>query len=256
MTLLPTLFPWQWALGAGCALMVGLTKTGLPGLGILFVPLFALVLPARASTGALLPLLMVGDAIAVSWYRRQAVWSHLVRLLPWAGAGIVAGFLLLGRIDDGTLRPVLGALIIAMLGVNLWRERPWEDPAARTRSPPPIPTAWWFAAFMGLLAGATTMLANAAGPVMLVYLISMRLPKDEFLGTGAWFFAVVNAVKVPFSASLGLITGPSLVMDGVLAAGVIAGAGIGILAARRLPERAFSVGVQALALASAVLLLF
>jgi len=250
------LLPWQWALGAACVLMVGLTKTGLPGLGILFVPLFALVLPARLSTGALLPLLMVGDAIAVTWYRRQAVWSHLVRLLPWAGIGIVAGFLLLGKIDDATLRPVLGILIIVMLAFNIWRERPWEDPARRTRPLPPIPTAWWFAALMGVLAGATTMLANAAGPVMLVYLLAMRLPKDEFLGTGAWFFAIVNAVKVPFSASLGLITGPSLVFDAILAGGVILGAGVGILAARRMPERAFSVGVQVLALASAILLLF
>jgi hypothetical protein len=151
---------------------------------------------------------------------------------------------------------VLGALIIAMLAFSFWRERPWEDPARRTRPLPPIPTAWWFAAAMGLLAGATTMLANAAGPVMLVYLLAMRLPKDEFLGTGAWFFAIVNASKVPFSASLGLITATSLTMDGILAAGVLVGAAIGILAARGLPERAFSVGVQALALASAILLLF
>lgn len=255
MTVLPSLLPWQWALGVACALMVGLTKTGLPGLGILFVPLFAMVLPARASTGALLPLLMVGDLIAVVWYRRKAVWGHLARLLPWAGAGIGIGFLLLGRIDDRTLRPVLGALIIAMLAFNVWRERVWESPTKRTRPLPAIPTAWWFAAIMGLLAGATTMLANAAGPIMLVYLVAMRLPKDEFLGTGAWFFAIVNAAKVPFSASLGLITGSSLALDAVLAAGVIAGSAVGILTARRMPERVFSVGVQALALASSILLL-
>ncbi len=254
MISLAAILPWQWALGAACALMVGLSKTGVPGLGILFVPLFAHVLPARASTGALLPLLMVGDAIAVTWYRRKAVWAHLWPLLPWAGAGIVGGFFLLGRIDDATLRPVIGGLIVAMLGVNLWRERPWEAPG--TRPLPPIPTAWWFAALLGLLAGATTMLANAAGPVMLVYLLAMRLPKEEFIGTGAWFFGLVNAVKVPFSASLGLITAASLTVDAILAGGVIVGAAAGILTARRLPERAFSVLVQVLALASAILLFF
>lgn len=84
----------------------------------------------------------------------------------------------------------------------------------------------------------------------------MRLPKDEFLGTGAWFFALVNATKVPFSAGLGLITAGSLALDGILAAGVLAGAAVGILAARKLPERVFVVGIQALALASAVLLFF
>jgi uncharacterized membrane protein YfcA len=236
--------------------MVGLSKTGVPGLGILFVPLFAHILPARASTGALLPLLLVGDVIAVTWYRRKAVWGHLAKLLPWAGVGIVGGFFLLGRIDDATLRPVIGGLIIAMLGVNAWRDRPWEDPRQRTRPLPPIPTAWWFAAVMGLLAGATTMLANAAGPIMIVYLLSMRLPKDEFIGTGAWFFGLVNAVKVPFSASLGLITGPSLTLDLILAGGVVVGGIAGIAAARRFPERGFSLGVQALTLASAILLFF
>jgi hypothetical protein len=256
VTLVHALLPWQWALAVFCALTVGLSKSGVPGLGILFVPLFAMVLPARASTGALLPLLIVGDVIAVIWYRRKAVWGHLWRLLPWAGAGIVGGFFLLGRIDDRTLRPLLGALIIVMLGFNLWRDRPWEDPARRTRPLPPIPTAWWFSAVMGLLAGATTMLANAAGPIMLVYLLSMRLPKDEFLGTGAWFFAIVNTAKVPFSAGLGLITAGSLALDGILAAGVLAGAAVGILTARKLPERVFVVGIQALALASAVLLFF
>jgi uncharacterized protein len=256
MDIIHSLHPWQWAVGVGCALMVGFSKTGMPGLGILFVPLFALVLPARVSTGALLPLLMVGDVVAVLWYHRTALWSHLWRLLPWAGAGIVAGFLLLGRVDDRTLRPVLGALIVVMLCLSLWRERPWENPAARTRPQPAIPSAWWFAALLGLLAGTTTMLANAAGPIMLVYLLAMRLPKEEFLGTGAWFYAVVNAVKVPFSASLGLITPGSLLLDAALAAGVLAGAALGILTARKIPERGFSFGVQILALASAVLLFF
>ena len=256
MTHIPSLLPWQWVLAVACTLMVGLSKTGVPGLGILFVPLFAMVLPARASTGALLPLLLVGDVIAISWYHRAAVWSHLWRLLPWAAVGIVCGFFLLGRIDDATLRPLLGALIIVMLGFTLWRDRPWEDPQKRTRPLPPIPTALWFSALLGLLAGTTTMLANAAGPVMVVYLLSMRLPKEEFLGTGAWFFGLVNAAKVPFSAGLGLITPSSLVLDGVLAGGVVAGAVLGIVAARKLPERVFSTGILFLALGSAVLLFF
>jgi uncharacterized protein len=243
------LHPWQWALAALGALMVGVNKTGMPGLGTLFVPLFAIVLPARVSTGALLPLLILGDVIAVTWYRRHAVWRHLARLLPWAGAGIVLGFLALGRIDDSTLRPILGALIIAMLGINFWRD-------FATKGKAPVPTARWFAAVMGLLAGTMTMLANAAGPVMLLYLLAMRLPKDEFIGTGAWFFAIVNWIKVPFSASLGLITGPSLRFDAILAGTIVAGAALGILVARKTPQKAFTALVQILTLGSAVLLFF
>ena len=239
----------KWIIAAAGSLIVGLSKTGIPGLAIIFVPLFALALPARLSTGAVLPLLILGDVVAVTWYRRHAVWKHLLRLLPWAVAGIVLGFFAMGRINDRQLRPVIGAIVIVMLGVGVWR-----DIASRGKAQ--VPSAWWFAALAGLLAGATTMLANAAGPVMMVYLLSMRLPKDEFLGTGAWFFAILNWVKVPFSLSLGLITGQSLLFDAVLSGLVLAGAFLGILAARRLPQRAFTVAMQALTFVSAVLLFF
>jgi len=249
VSLISTLAPWQWALGVVCALLVGLSKTGILGLGILFVPLFALVLPARMSTGALLPLLIVGDAVAVIWYRRHARWEHLLRLLPWALAGIVAGFFALGKIDDHQLRPILGVMILVLLAISVWRD-------LATRGKAEVPTTWWFAAVAGLLAGATTMMANAAGPIMLLYLLAMKLPKEEFIGTGAWFFAAVNWAKVPFSAGLGLITGQSLLLDATLAGGVLIGAVVGILVANRLPQRLFAVGMQVLTAAAAVLLLF
>lgn len=238
-----------WVIAAASAFIVGLSKTGIPGLGIIFVPLFAMVLPARVSTGALLPLLIVGDLIAVIWYRRSAVWGHLLRLFPWAVAGIVIGFFALGRIDDRSLRPIIGAVVILMLGIGLWRD-------LATRGTAAVPSAWWFAAVTGVLAGATTMIANAAGPVMMLYLLAMRLPKDEFLGTGAWFFAVVNWVKVPFSIGLGLITPQSLAFDAVLSAGVLVGAALGIIAARRIPQKAFSISMQVLTFGSAVMLFF
>ena len=247
MSLIHSLAGWQWALAVVCTLLAGLSKTGIPGVSILFVPLFAMVLPARASTGAMLPLLLVGDLFAISWYRRHAVWAHLVKLLPWAVAGIVAGFFALGAVSDRVLRPLMGALIIVLLSVTFWRDTVKKGAAA-------IPTAWWFAALMGFLSGATTMLANAAGPVMIVFLLAMRLPKDEFLGTSAWFFGIVNLIKVPFSVGLGLITPSSLTLDAVLALGVVAGCLIGVLAARRIPEKAFAVVVQVFALGSAVLL--
>jgi hypothetical protein len=237
--------------------MVGLMKTGLPGMSTLVVPLFAMVLPARQSTGALLPLLILGDAIAVVVYRRSADWRALLRLLPWAVAGIGCGWLLMGRIDDRLMRPILGALVLVMLAVNLWRTVPRAGHrTASTRGEAPVPTGWWFAAIMGLLAGATTMVANAAGPVMMIYLLSMRLSKEKFIGTGAWFFFFINWIKVPFSAGLGLITAQSLLLDGVLAGGVLLGAAAGILVARRIPEKAFSVIMQALTAAAAVSLFF
>jgi len=163
--------------------------------------------------------------------------------------GIVAGYFAMGRINDQQMRYVMGAIVVVMLGVNLYREYVQGKDA-------PIPTSWWFAAIAGFLAGATTMVANAAGPVTMIYLLSMRLPKNEFIGTSAWFFFILNWLKVPFSISLGLITVDSLTFDAVLAGGVVAGAVAGLFLARRIPEKAFMIAVQSLTLVSAVRMFF
>ena len=238
-----------WVLASFTALFVGIAKTGLPALGILLAPLFAEVLPARVSTGALLPLLIIADVFAVSFWRRHGSWKHLVRLLPWAVAGIVAGYFAMGRINDQQMRYVMGAIVVVMLGVNVYREYVLGRNA-------PIPTSWWFTAIAGFLAGATTMVANAAGPVTMIYLLSMRLPKKEFIGTSAWFFFILNWLKVPFSLTLGLITAESLTFDALLAGGVVAGAFAGLYLAKRIPEKAFMIAVQVLTLASAVKMFF
>ena len=235
----------KWILASVTAVFVGIAKTGLPALSILVAPMFAEVLPARISTGALLPLLIAADALAVLFWRRHGSWTHLVRLLPWAVVGIIAGYFALGRINDQQMRYVMGAIVLVMLGVNVYREYVLGKEA-------PIPTSWWFAAIAGFLAGATTMVANAAGPVTMVYLLSMRLPKDEFIGTSAWYFFILNWLKVPFSVSLGLITVESLTFDAVLAAGVVAGAFAGLYLARKIPEKTFMITVQILTLISAI----
>jgi uncharacterized membrane protein YfcA len=246
--MMPGLAAWQWAVAAFCGLLVGISKTGLPGAGTLMVPLFVMVLPARASTGALLPLLVLGDVFAVAWYRRHAVWTHLLRLLPLAAAGVVLGFLALGRISDRALRYLISGLVLALQVFSLWRGR-------RARSEPTGAAAFWLAAVLGLLAGIATMLANAASPIMLAYLLTMQLPKDPFLGTSAWFFLCINLFKVPFSAGLGLITPASLAFDLVLAPAVVAGAFLGVFLARRMPQRIFQILAQAFT-ATAALLLF
>jgi uncharacterized membrane protein YfcA len=238
----------DWAVTALSALLLGFSKAGMPGAGILAIPLMASIMPAKASTGIVLPMLIMGDLVAVAWYRRQAVWSHLIRIMPFAVVGIVCGHAIMGRIDDRQLQPVIGAVILAMLGLQAWRSR---RPDSDTR----LPTGLGFAAAMGVLAGATTMLANAAGPIMTIYLLAMRLPKGAFIGTGAWYFCLLNIFKVPFSMHLGLITPETFYFNLRLLPLILAGAAIGILAARHIPERAFARTVQALAALAAVRLL-
>jgi uncharacterized membrane protein YfcA len=246
--MMPPLAAWQWGLAAFCGLLVGVSKTGLPGAAILMVPLFALVLPARASTGALLPLLVLGDVFAVAWYRRHAVWPQLLRLLPLAAAGVVLGFLAMGRISDRALRYLIAGLVLALQVFSILR-------SLRKRSEPRGAGAVWLAVVLGLLAGIATMLANAASPIMLAYLLTMQLPKNEFLGTSAWFYFCINLFKVPFSAGLGLITPASLAFDLALAPAVVGGAFLGVFLARRTPQQAFQILVQVLT-ATAALALF
>jgi len=238
-----------WIVVALCAMLVGIAKTGIPGIGILVVPMMAMVLPARKSTGILLGILILADLFAILYHRRNARWSHVIRLLPAAFAGIVAGFFGLKYVDDQQLKPIIGAIVLVMLGVNYWRTRADGEDA-------PVQAQWWFAAGLGFIAGVTTMMANAAGPIMIIYLLAMRLPKIEFVGTGAWFFFIVNWLKVPLSAKLDLMTIESVKFDLMMLPFIAVGAVAGIFFLKRIPQKAFSTVVQILAVAAVIKLLF
>ena len=178
---------WQWGLLFLGALVVGLAKTGIPGVSILFVGLLANAMPARQSTGVILPLLILGDVFGVLLYRRHTEWRHLWKLFPWTMAGVVIGWLALGHIDDGQTRRLLGAILAVMLTLH-YRRKFRPAPADTLVAHAPL----WVAAGTGLLAGFTTLVANAAGSVMTIYLLAMRLPKMGFLGTNAVFFLLLN----------------------------------------------------------------
>jgi len=240
---------FEWAVLGLCAFLIGFSKTGIPGLGILIVPLLAAIFPARASTGVMLPMLIIADLFAVAYYRRHAVWRHLAGLLPWAMVGIALGWLFMGRVDDVQLRPIIGGIVLVLIVLQVYRE---TDPD-QDRD---IPSVWWFAAVTGLAAGIFTMMANAAGPIMILYLMAMRLPKQEFIGTGAWYYFLMNWFKVPFSAQLKLINAESLRLNLIMVPVIAVGAVIGILVLHRIPQKAFSVVIIVLATLAAVYLLF
>lgn len=212
--------PWQLALAVFGALLVGVSKTGVAGLGMLFVVMFANVIPAKQSSGFVLPLLIFGDVVAVWSYRAHAKWPHVFRLMPWTAAGVVAGYFAMGRIDDRQARVLIGTIILAMVAIQLWRRSRLKADAVEQA---PV----WFAPTVGVLVGFTTLVANAAGPLMAIYLLAMRLPKMEYVGTGAVFFLILNLFKVPFMAGLGLITADSFGFNLMLAPAVLLGAMIG-----------------------------
>ena len=237
-----------WIVVSISSLLIGISKTGIMGVGILAIPLMASVLPARASVGVMLPMLIFADLFAAAYYRHHTHWRSLVRIIPWALLGVFLGCLALGKVNDQQLRPIIGGIVVVILGLNWWRERNREEDA-------PVPTYWWFAAILGLFAGITTMMANAAGPIMVIYLLAMRLPKTEFVGTSAWYFFIMNWLKVPFSASLGLINAESLTFNLTLCPLIAVGAGAGILILKWIPQKAFSRIVQFLAAVAGLQLL-
>lgn len=242
---MPDLPLYKWLLGALCALSVGVAKTGVPGFGILSVPVFVLTVgDARLSAAWLLPLLICADAFAVVYYRRHAAAAALFTLLPWVVAGMAGGAIML-RYPDELIRPVVGSISLIMLLLFLWRQR-------STASIPP--QDWKHAGFYGTSAGFATMVANAAGPIMNMYLLSKKLPREEFVATGAWFFFIVNLSKVPVYANLGLFSSQSLAFDLALAPFVIAGALTGRKLLTVMPEKLFVNTVVALAFVATLLL--
>ena len=242
--------PTALALMALAAVIIGYSKTALGGLGVVAVAIFATVLPAKESTAAILTVLIVGDVIACWHYRRDPDWSLIRRLLPAVVPGLVLGTLFLRVVDDETLRRSIGGLLLVLLLLQLWvKTRAGDEPSTTHRHPG---TAW--AAGSGM--GFATMTANAAGPVMTLYLSAAGIDKRRFVGTSAWFFLIVNLVKVPFSIGLGLLHADDVVRAVALSPAVLVGALLGYATVRVISQRGFDVAVLlASALAAGALLL-
>jgi hypothetical protein len=232
------------------AVIIGFSKTALGGFAVIAVAVFATILPAKESTAAVLMLLIVGDFVAVWHYRHDADWSLIRRLLPAVLPGLILGSLFLGFASDGVLRRSIGAVLLVLLVLQLlvkWRSK---TPASRAHL---HPVAAWTA---GTGVGFATMTANAAGGVMTLYLSASGIEKRRFIGTNAWFFLIVNLVKVPFSVALGLLHWADLGRAGLLAPLILLGGIVGYATVRRISQHRFDIAVLlASAVAAAALLL-
>jgi uncharacterized membrane protein YfcA len=248
---------YQWILGFSAALFVGISKTGIPGLGILVVVLLANVFGGRPSVGIMLPMLISADIFAVTWYRRHCQWNTLIGMLPWVLIGMGCGAAALwatGRIGASRdiLNIIIGMLTLGMLGLFYLQKRLSITP----RSSVGIVST-------GVAAGFATTVSNAAGPIMSIYLQAHKLNKEQFMGTIAWYFFIINVSKLPIYILLTLlnptkpiITIQSLLFNVLTFPAILAGVFAGKWILPRIPQKTFEIIILALAGISALKLIF
>ena len=230
--MIPALGNVGWLLAAIAALCTGLSKAGFAGFGLVTVIIFANIFGARDSTGVVLPLLIAADLGAITIYRRNVRWDHLRRTLPATAIGVVIGAFVLSRLDNASFKPILGGIILTLTVMQLarlWRPDLLGD----------VPHSRPAALGLGLLAGVTTMMANAAGPLVALYFVAVGLPKIEVVSTLAWFFFVINLFKMPFSVGIGVVSRESVMLDLALVPAVVVGLVGGRWLIHRIPQRAF-----------------
>ena len=225
------------------ALLIGINKTAVPGIGVLPVVLLALWFEPRRSAGLQLVMLAMTDVMAVAYYRRHADWKIVLRLCPWALCGLAVGHFSLDLISDDLMRPVLGGIIIALCILRQFYKR---------ISPDKIPSGNVIAGVCGVLLGFTTMVANAAGPVAAIYFLTMKLPKDKYMGCSAWFFLLINWTKLPIFWYQGRITQESFLLDLTMIPFLVIGAGVGIWLLPKIPQKLFENIIEVLIVITAL----
>ena len=230
---MPDISTFAWILAIIAGLGVGISKSGFAGVSLVHVLVMAYIFEDKASTGIVLPMLVMGDIGAVIAFKRHAVWRHVARTLPIACVGVVIGtWLMHSVVPEWAYRPFIGWTVLVLVIMQIWRMR---NPGMFER----VPHTWPFAACMGLLAGITTMMANAAGPVMGMYFLAVGLPKYQLTGTSAWFFLLINLFKIPFSMSLGLIRVDTLAFNFALLPAIIIGLFFGRWLLQHVSQRLF-----------------
>lgn len=207
----------------------------------------ALAFGAKESTGLVVPLLVVGDIFAVIYYNRHARWSYIIRFLPWMLVGILIGVLIGNDLPEKTFKIAMAVIILGSVAIMYWWDR---------RKSKAVPTHWAFAGFIGTVAGITTMIGNLAGAFSNIYFLAMRLPKNEFIGTAAWLFLIINIFKLPFHIwSWETITLSSLIINLKLLPGIVVGIFVGIKLVKIIKEEFYRKLILILTAAGAVLIL-
>lgn len=235
-----------WLTSLVCAVLIGMAKAGVTSASLMIVPLMAVVFGGKLSTGIVLPMLIVADAFAVMYYNRFTNWKLVLRVIPWAIVGILIAMVVGNEIPDTMFKSIMAVVILTGAIFMIWGD---------LRKTTTVPDYWWFTMILGLAGGFSTMIGNAAGPVMTLYLLSMRIPKMDFIGTAAWFFLIVNLFKVPLHIFVWeTITTKTIVFNLLMVPAIILGVFGGITLIKLLPEKVFRLLLIATTIVASALL--
>lgn len=221
-----------WVVLILSAFFTGMGKAGVFGLGTLVAPILASAFGGKVSAGLLLPMLSMADVLAVLYYNRHASWSHLWKLFPFAALGVLLAIWVGDVIQDSTFKILMAVFILGSIPIMIIREQ--------VKDIKPLSGNWWWGSLFGISGGFSTMIGNAAGPIMNLYLLAMHLPKNVLIGTGAWFFLVINLFKIPFHVFIWkTITLESFSLNLMMLPIILAGGFLGIKVVKLLPEKPF-----------------
>ena len=237
-----------WVLAFTAVIVLGISKAGIKGIAIIIVTLMALAFGAKQSTGLIVPLLIVGDIFAVIYYNRHTQWKYILRFLPWMMAGVLIGVFIGKDLDEATFKIGMAVIILGSVVMMYW----WDRKKSKE-----VPKHWAFAGFMGVMAGITTMIGNLAGAFSNIFFLAMRLPKNEFIGTAAWLFFIVNVFKLPFHIwSWETITPETLQINLRLVPGIFIGLFIGVRLVKIIKDDFYRKMILVLTALGAILILF
>ena len=227
------LFPeWiSFALAAFSAFLVGVGKTGVPSLSLLFNALMLAAIPTKDAIGMVLLLLVVGDVFAVGFYRQHAHWQTLWRLLPAIAFGLIVGTFLLNEIPNALVQPIIGSLLISLFILDQMLSRGW----LRFDKGHPL-----LAHFFGSIMGVGTIVGNSAGPISAMYFMLLKFDKYRFMGTSAWLFLIVNLTKIPLLMSIEVVHEATFYSLFYLFPFIFVGVFVGKRVLKVIPERVFS----------------
>ncbi len=229
------------------ACIIGMSKAGLKGIGIISVTILALSYGAKLSTGIVVPLLILGDILAVMYYNRYVRWKYLKSFLPVMMLGVVVASFVGKYMSEELFQNFMATIILISVAVMLF----WEKHDKSN-----VSDKFWFAGSMGFTAGFTTMIGNLAGAFANIFFLAMRIPKNEFIGTAAWLFFIINIFKLPFHIfSWKTINTESLTINLYLFPAVLLGFFVGLKLVSKFNENQFRYFILLMTAIGAVVML-